>query len=256
MTLFRNIMLYPPRVFVVSASLPPTLLLLVYNETSYLSLFHFSMPSLFGLILQKLSCISVFLYFFHCVLIYSPLPTLPSFSLLLFVWPQLLCTLWLCVFLCAFTAAEERETTWQYPQCMYPVFPDLPLSFLFFLFLLHTIETYSLPIYHVISQQGLIYTSCGHFFIAWTCLFVGPAQLLVSSDFGSWLSSAHPPVIVNSDVILSCDSLALNCWSSLLLCCSTFSYLLAWPYQCCQSLLICVQSRLFPCMRSIFLKCV
>lgn len=179
MTLFRNIMLCPPRVFVVSASLPPTLLLLVYNETSSLSLFLFSMPSHLFLGWSSKNSL-VFLYF--CIplflsLCFDLLPSsyCPILSLLLFVWPQLLCTLWLCVFLCAYTAAEERETTWQYPQCMYPVFPDLPLSFLFFLFLLHTIETYSLPIYHVISQQGLIYTSWGHFFIAWTSLFLDPA---------------------------------------------------------------------------------
>lgn len=49
--------------------------------------------------------------------------------------------------LCAYTAAEERETTWQYPQCMYPAFPVLSLSFFLSFF---SLETHFFLICHVL----------------------------------------------------------------------------------------------------------
>lgn len=164
LSLLYNPVLAPttPTLSVVSASLPPSLLLrcligLSFSVPPSPSICIFSLhrgPSpLFRFISHQIfsfsfffSCLSVSPLFFPLSWRNNPSPSplissspRPSFL----PFPGFVCdhnfgvfcgTVCVCVcLLCAYTAAEERETTWQYPQCMYPVFPVSTLSLSFFL---------------------------------------------------------------------------------------------------------------------------
>lgn len=217
-------------VSVVSVSLPPSLLLQCLIRLS------FSVPPSLSVLSPLWHLMSlwvdpppitlwVFLYFsvsLFSVIVYqsslSPSFSHPSLFLPFWfcVWPQLWCTLWLFVcLLCAYTAAEERETPWQYPQCMYPVFPVSALSFFFpfFLSLSHTLETYFFIICHVMSYHA----GASLKFIRTTFLYgmtksdASPAFKLIPASVATsrsqwiwnWVEVCTSPVILNSDTTLS-----------------------------------------------------
>lgn len=128
-------MLYPPQVFVVSASLPPTLLLLVYNETSSLSLFLFSMPShLFLGWSSKTSGFLVFLYSFISFIVFwsTPLFLLSHpFSPLVCVTTTFVYSVALCVSLCLYSSGGEGNNV-AVPSVYVPCLPRLTSLFSLF----------------------------------------------------------------------------------------------------------------------------